>query len=76
MRELTTMPESDRAVRDVVIASLLVIFFVLFGLTVVFVTVQPVLFQERVMSLVFGVLLGFTMFMAAMYAAHLRSTGR
>lgn len=76
MRELTTMPESDRAVRAVVIASALVIFFVLFGLSVVFVTVQPVLFQERVMALVFGVLLGFTMFLAAMYAAHLRSSVR
>ena len=75
IEDLTTLPESRRRGRDLTAAAALVIFFVLFGTGVVFVTVQPDLYQERVMSLVFGILLGFAMFVAVIYAAHLRSTG-
>jgi positive regulator of sigma E activity len=59
--------------QDLLIGSMLVVFFVLFGLVICFSVVQPVAFGERALTLAVGVLLGFIMLVGAVRVAHFRS---
>jgi hypothetical protein len=72
MQDLGDLTER-RNLRDLLAATAVVSFFIVFGISIVYFTVQPVLYQERVMTLVFGILLGFMMFISAVFATHLRS---
>ncbi len=47
--------------QDLMIGSLLVVFFVVFGMVLCFAVIQPVLIDERVFTLFGGIFIGFAM---------------
>ncbi len=55
--------------QDLMIGSLLVVFFVVFGMVLCFAVIQPVLINERVFTLVGGIFLGFAMTFGAVRLA-------
>lgn len=55
--------------QDLMIGSLLVVFFVVFGMVLCFAVIQPVLIDERVFTLVGGIFLGFAMTFGAVRLA-------
>ncbi len=55
--------------QDLMIGSLLVVFFVVFGMVLCFAVIQPVLIDERVFTLVGGIFLGFAMTVGAVRIA-------
>jgi hypothetical protein len=54
------------------IGSILVAFFVVFGMVLCFAVIQPVLIDERIFTLVGGVFLGFSMTYGAVRIAQFR----
>lgn len=55
--------------QDLMIGSLLVVFFVVFGMVLCFAVIQPVLIDERMFTLVGGIFLGFAMTVGAVRIA-------
>jgi hypothetical protein len=55
--------------QDLLVGSLLVVFFVVFGMILCFVVIQPVLIDERVFTLAGGIFLGFAMTVGAVRIA-------
>jgi hypothetical protein len=59
--------------QDLMIGSLLVAFFVVFGMVLCFAVIQPVLIDERIFTLLGGVFLGFSMTYGAVRIAQFQS---
>ena len=59
--------------QDLLFGSLLVVFFVLFGMVICFNVIQPVLIDERVFTLFGGIFLGFAMTFGALRITRFRT---
>jgi hypothetical protein len=62
--------------QDLLIGSLLVVFFVVFGMVLCFAVIQPMLIDERVFTLAGGISLGFAMTVGAVRIAQFQGRDR
>jgi RsiW-degrading membrane proteinase PrsW (M82 family) len=62
--------------QDLLIGSLLVVFFIVFGMVLCFAVIQPVLLDERVFTLFGGIFLGFAMTVGAVQIAQFQGRDR